>query len=387
MIAWRKEILENTFRALVVENWHKEGRLGIKSTEEILAQLNPRYRTNPFFIRAGVFILTLVVVTGVLGVLALMLAEWEEGIGFFLIFGSGVLLICLQLLVINDRKLFRSGMDEGILYYALLLLISGIMIGFETYDYWGGLGHSLILLPIFLVAAIVYVDGLLSIASMICLGLALFYAVLEIGVWGKMLMPFVMMAYALAIWNTGALLERTEKLFLWKDCLDWVKWTSMVLLALAGNYLVVRELGSMLLEAPLPADEEIPLAWFFYIYTFSVPLVYIFLGLKNKMNSLLNIGLGMVAIAIISIRFYYNQLGIEWLMVWGGLALALISYVALRYWKTDKHGITVRAWEYQQEDGTQLESVIIQQTLSKDADPEKLFGGGHFGGGGTGGSY
>jgi len=390
MIAWKKEELENTFAAAQIETWKAEGQMDGAEATALNEALQPRYRSNPIFIRIGVFLLTLVIASSALGIFGLMIgsALTSEGtIGILCLIGAGLLLALLHSFVINGQKHFRSGMDEALLYYALILFISGIIISLETYDWLEELGHTILIFPILLVAAIFYLDSLLAVLAVGCFGLIIFFTALEWDPWGKILMPFMMMIYASALWFLINKLEKIKNYKIWGDNMAWVKWTAMLLLALSGNYFVVRELGGMLLESPMPEGEEIPLFWFFYIYTFAIPLIYIFLGLRNKNLGLLNIGLGLVAVAVFTIKYYHHVMPIEWTLVIGGLAMVLVAYIALKYWKTDKHGISVKVETHQRGDGLRLESIIIQQTLGKSEDPEKLMGGGKFGGGGTGGNF
>ena len=142
----------------------------------------------------------------------------------------------------------------------------------------------------------------------------------------------------------------------------------------------------------LAEGEDIPLAFIFYALTALIPIGYIFMGLKNKDKVSLWIGLLLVAVAVLTFKYYFSLGHPEVTFTIAGTIMILIAYFSIRYLKTDKHGITFK--EDVDEDNflkTNAEALVIAQSFSQQVhSPQQAnndLGGGDFGGGGSGGKY
>ena len=123
-------------------------------------------------------------------------------------------------------------------------------------------------------------------------------------------------------------------------CWDIVLWLSMIVFYVAGNCFVVFEMSIEMLN--MESVSAIPFQWFFYAFTVLTPILYIYIGLKKRNLAFLNIGLAAIAAGVMSIRYYHNFMAFEFAMIIGGLALIGVAWSALRYWRNDKHGITIK---------------------------------------------
>lgn len=165
---------------------------------------------------------------------------------------------------------------------------------------------------------------------------------------------------------------------------------SLSTLYLSGNYLVVRQLSEILLNAEFSPGTDISFAYIFYAYTIAVPLVYIWLGLKSKELILIRTGIILEVAGVLSIRYYYSILPPETALILAGLVLSLTAWFTIRYLKVPRNGITLEDTpESRREEMEVLSSLVISQATSNLQSPDKptQFGGGESGGGGAGGGY
>ncbi len=84
--------------------------------------------------------------------------------------------------------------------------------------------------------------------------------------------------------------------------LDTLRMVTLLLGYLSVNYLVVREIASELMGLNVSLESDIPFAVVFYGLTFSLPLLYFFVGIKNKDRIILYTGLITLALGLSSIH-------------------------------------------------------------------------------------
>ncbi|HJS01753.1 MAG TPA: hypothetical protein VJ780_12545 [Flavobacterium sp.] len=218
------------------------------------------------------------------------------------------------------------------------------------------------------------------------------YSLFEMGSLGKTILPFALMIYALIIYFiSNRITQKIQFPFYHKGIL-LLKNFGLVLFYLSGNYLVVRELSEVLLETEIPANLDIPFAWFFYAFTVIVPVFYIVYGLKLQERILLWIGFLSGGFSIYTIRYYHQILPIEIALILGGLLLFAIAYFSIKKIKDKTSGITFQPDRFiNSGDFINAEALILTSQLG--LKPETTiespmeFGGGDFSGGGSSGSF
>jgi hypothetical protein len=299
-------------------------------------------------------------------------------------------LVALELLIKHSRH-YRSGVDNVLLYGALLSW--GFLISYTgRYIISGSLTSPTIwlwLLPMLvaLLAALVrYADPLVAATSFVA-ALALLANILLQSTLGRLLLPFGLMAAAGALLLVLRRLPARLDYFYYHSAGLVLRTLGLAALYLAGNYLIVREGNTQLLGSGGPSG-QIPLAPLFYIFTASIPLVYIGLGLRRHDRLLLTLGLLALAFSLFTLRYYRQLLPPEIAATLGGAVLLLGALVALRYLRTPRHGLTAAA-DAEATPHFNLESLVVAQTAHAPSAPETgfEFGGGHSGGGGAEGSY
>jgi hypothetical protein len=135
---------------------------------------------------------------------------------------------------------------------------------------------------------------------------------------------------------------------------------------------------------------QLPLGWFFWAFTFGVPAAFIFAGMQQKDRLLLDVGLGAVAGALFTFRYYFHVLPWEWAAVAGGAILFATAYFSIRYLRANEGRYTYEA----DGDATLLQEIeeqLIEQTIASQSPPAPVkkegFDGGQFGGGGAGSEF
>jgi hypothetical protein len=208
----------------------------------------------------------------------------------------------------------------------------------------------------------------------------------------KLIMPFVLMLFSAVLYFQIKKVKIKTKLFYWKSCMEAVEFLSLIIFYMACNYYVIRESSIEFFNMDLQIGEDIPLAFIFYILTASVPLGYIYFGLKQKDKTLLWSGLVLLAASSLTFKYYFSLGHPEIALTAAGIVLIGVSYFAIKYFKTPKHAITFE--EQIDEDSflkTNAEALIIVETLTQKNTPLTQngvdFGGGQSGGAGSGGSY
>jgi hypothetical protein len=166
---------------------------------------------------------------------------------------------------------------------------------------------------------------------------------------------------------------------------------ALVCFYLAGNYFVVREIGDNMFALNLKEGERIPFGWLFWALTVGIPMFYMLRGVQKKDAVFLRVGLLLLAVMVITIRYYYHVMPIEVALLLGGGVMIGVAYFLIRYLAQPRNGFT-----YEEEKDAspinklQVEALIINQTFSTPQAPETTgtkFGGGSGGGAGAGGDY
>ncbi len=169
----------------------------------------------------------------------------------------------------------------------------------------------------------------------------LFFQMFEFGDIGKAILPFTAMIFAaICYFSTKKLINNVVKSYYYNGLL-LANSFCLVLFYLSCNYLVVRELSVELLGTEVKPGADIPFAFFFYAFTFIVPIIYLIQALRTKDRIMLWISFLAIGFSIYTIRFYYAVLPIEVALTLGGLVLFAIAYFSIKKLKDKESGLNV----------------------------------------------
>jgi len=307
------------------------------------------------------------------------------------VFGAGMLLL-LEVLLRRDRPFFRAGLEEAVLYGALLSLLSGflVLIGFKSDP---NLALALFLGTVCALAALRYADSLLSAAALAWGFYALFDLCEGLGDRAQFILPLaVIVLSAMAVKASGWAL-RKDGLRYWEHLWKLLRFLTLLTAYAGGNYFVVREASRALFGLSLEEHQDIPMAAAFYAYTFALPLFYIAFGMMKRERLFLNAGLLIFAMAVFTYKYYHHVMSVEMGLTLAGLVLIGIAWIALKAFQAGRYGITAAPQPSSTRNGfLNAESLALLNTFAaKDAPtqaPEGFRGGGgNFGGGGAEGKF
>lgn len=386
-------------------SWQKRGLLTEPQLTTVRAAYPLDYYRPNIFLRITLFLFTGIGTLAGSGFLGLFLYE-----GLFHNSGSQeeALLVVTALLssagclfaleaAIRSSRLYHSGVDNALLYATLgwlLFLVLYVATKNEPDIYYGGFlllsPHItvalLLILALLLAATIRYADRVVAAAAYFTYLLFLANCCLQLP-GGRLLLPFVLMlASGGAYLLVRRLTHRPDYLY-YKPCLTLLKALALVTFYLGGNYWVVRE-GNALLSDAL-ASRQIPFAWVFYVFTATIPVVYVVVGLRRFDRIWLWVGLLIVGFSFFTLRYYRSLLPPEVAATLAGSVLVAAMLWVARYLRTPRHGLTAAPDGEEDNQKFNLESLIVAQTATvpQPGAPGFQFGGGSSGGGGADGSF
>ncbi|PXY46944.1 hypothetical protein [Flavobacterium hydrophilum] len=219
------------------------------------------------------------------------------------------------------------------------------------------------------------------------------YSIFEYLEAGQAILPFFMMFYAASTYfSCRKLIAGLTESYYYNGIL-LIKSISLILFYLSGNYLIVRELSASLTAGYYEISPEIPFAFFFWAFTFIVPVLYLVYSLQNKDRIMLWISFLAIAFSFYSFRFYHSVLPIEVALTLGGLIMFAVTFFFIRKLKTKESGLTFKPDRISNSNTfLNTEALIIASTFGikpevKPSESPMEFGGGGFSGGGSEGSF
>ncbi|WP_026703858.1 hypothetical protein [Flavobacterium soli] len=383
MIAYNKTLLENTFLVEEAIDLRKSGFIQNENLNSIKQQLTTLKTSRNIFVRAGFFLLGVLLYLSIIGLLFLIIMNSSsdfETIGFVVsIIGVAILeLLC-------NQNFFRHGLDDAFIIGAQLSFYSTIVADSDS-----PMGAFISMIIIGLAFAIRYVNTLsflIFLSGIVFLVSFLLIENTEISA----ILPFVLVTIAIGFYYIHQKFKDHQKLYLYEDLSEWFFIYTLFLGYVSVNYFVVRTLSEELLSADY-SKTDMPFGWMFYILMFVVPLAYILYSLKTKNRTMLYIGGLTFALSIATFRYYHSVLPAEWALILSGLGIFAFVYFVIQKIKTNETGIT---FQHDRTNDTamlnNIEAIIVNSQDIKHAEETQQstmpFGGGGFSGGGAGGSF
>ena len=167
--------------------------------------------------------------------------------------------------------------------------------------------------------------------------------------WGGfflMIMPFVFIIVFTAVYLLTLKLKRDEKFAVWNHNLIIVESLSLVIIYLAGNYLMVRELTVNMLGLVLEPGDDIPFAFLFYGLTILIPTAYLYRGIKKKDVVLLRTSLLVLAFSVFTFKYYYGFGHPEITLTLSGAILLTITFTFIQLPEINAQWIYTRKYTH-----------------------------------------
>lgn len=390
MIVHDKNLLNNLVLTEEADSLQNAGFIS-KEQKKIIRDKLPSFKIqNNILVRLGFFILGAFLYSSICGVISLMGFTSSErfflNIGCYLFAAVGI----GGAELLSSQKFYRHGLDDAFILGILLNVGFAVLITTDQYDI--GLTPAVFVA----IASFLTYQRYLHLVSMLVFCLAgsavLFYGMFEFGDIGKAVLPFTAMLAATGFYFfTKNKIKNLTKVYYYNGLL-LANSFCLILFYLSCNYLVVRELSAELLGTEILPGQDIPFAYFFYAFTFIVPVVYLVQALKTKDRIMLWISFLAIGFSIFTIRFYYSVLPIEAAMTIGGLVLFTIAYFSIQKLKNQETGLTFKPDRINNSSAIlNAQTLIVASTFGLKpevkVDSPMDFGGGGFSGGGSGESF
>ncbi len=397
MLAYNKDDLTALIVRENTNDWQEQGWGDAQLHQSIHEKFPLKFYSPNLFVRIGLFIFGNICISSAISFFFLLssIGSHSSEISIFIRLSicSVILFFVLEKLLRGNKPYYCAGLEEALLYSALGCFFFGMitLVGDLAKD-------NIWLMVLFIsvgcaIAAIRYIDSLLAIGAYGGLLYVLFDRSCAMGELAKSLLPFIAIAFAALMERGSHKLLKAEKFIYWEAIFTRLRFISLLLFYLGGNYFVVRELSVMVFQHAISAGENIPLAWVFYVFTVIIPLVYIVLGLIKKDRLVFWCSLLTLGFTVFTFKYYYNLGHPEITLTSAGLLLLFTASMTLKFFKNPRYGISTSLPPTKNKDGLlNMEALAVSASFAANSsgpsNPPNFKGqGGQFGGGGASGSY
>lgn len=395
MIIYNKKWLSNLIIQDQIAIAHNQGDINAEELKKIKEKYPVGFYSPNIFLRVGIFLLTLIILCFSMGLISLVAYDLKLLDSPYYYFFLGLINYTVLEYMVRVKHHYRSGADDALMWVAAGLFLTAYIflmdqIFLSKPDHPAALfmySFSFLLATYF---ALRFSDLLMAITAVLALAAFIFYAWLAIEFYAFDTLPFLMMSLSAVIYYTTKQLAASKKYPFYNNSITAVTIVSLLLFYLSGNFFIVRELGAEISNQPLQEAQPVPFAWFFWAWTFIIPVLYIGFGLKKKDVIQLRVGLVLIAAAAFTLKNYYDIMPSELLMLGAGTVLVAIAWSTIKYLKTPKKGFTsAEIDDGNALDSIQIESLIVGETFSgpQPGATGHQMGGGNFGGGGASGNF
>ena len=364
---------------LVAQSWVDKNLMTTNQFEDVKINFPESFYRPGIFIKIGLFLFTLVAGCFFAGFLSLFFLE-NGGKKIFSML-SLVCSICFFFVLeylIKERKLFHSGIDNALLYMATVAAVIALVTAFESLKTWQ---YCLFVLLITVIVSLRYAD-LVTVFAAVLTTFALFGDILLWFPLGKAVLPFATMILSAGIY----FLNTSESSVYYRESQTLIKVIVLLIFYLGGNYYVVREGNAIIADLPTPIAPQIPFAIVFYSLTAIIPLLYCYWGLRTKDRIFLIVGLVACAFSCFTYRYYFDFIPVEIALCAAGAALITLCTYCMNYFKSERFGLTDQMTK--KHSLVDLQAILIAHQFGQTPEEKNInFGGGNFGGGGSGDNY
>jgi hypothetical protein len=371
------------------KRWYHQGLISKTQLSNIQEAYPSGFYHPNIIIRILLFVATLLALSGITGLLTLMVADAGEQVIWPACIIYGIIsFFILEVLFITQNKHYKSGVTEALMYHACVFAIIGFA-GLTDFD-----NMLVILLVCFIIcsfAAIRYLDLINTVVAFISLAGILFYEFYEGGDIYQQVIPFVFIIFFTPVYFISKKMKNNQHAQNWINNLIVVESLSLLLIYASGNYLVVRELSTNLMGLAIEESSDIPFAFVFYFLTVIIPMSYLYFGIVKKDAVLLRVSLFVIAFSVFTFKYYYGFGHPEITLTLAGILLTGITLLLLNYLKIVRNGFTRENLLAEKWGDVNIQAILISQTMGGNQVGSTESGfkgeGGEFGGGGATGDF
>lgn len=388
MIIYNKDWLINKDIQEQIITAFKQGVITKEEQEVVINKYPVGFYSPNYFVRIGLGILTFITVLFTFGFFSLLGSSFSENITGLLVITGMVCYMALEFMVRQNNH-FCSGVDDVLLYTAVLLIIYGICHGPFSINLTSASIIALLYFVSTLLVSLRFIDRITTAATYISFFAFVFYSYLHLGNIAKATMPFVVIILSTLAYFFAIAAGKNKKWLHYYSCLSVIKILSLITFYVGGNYYVIRELSDSMFQLHLKPTDSITLGWFFWIWTLTVPIFYVINGIIKKERYFIHVGIILLVVSIATIRFYHQVLPVEAAFLLGGSVLIAIGYGLMKYLETPKNNFTASQIN-DDKNFANIEALIAVSVASTNIIPAQHnteFGGGSSGGAGASRTY
>lgn len=389
MIVFDRNKLQNSVLTEEADSLKNAGFIGKEQLDFIKKELPVLNSHKNILVRIGFFLLGSFLYSSICSAISLLGLSAIDRTWEIFPFVFGIIGIAgSEFLAKKDY--YNHGLDDAFILGTILNFGAAVSI---TTDFHSLLPVSIVVTIISLIMFLRYIHLVSALLFYLALTITLGYAIFEYLEAGQAILPFFMMFYGAGTYFSCKKLNKNLIEPYYSNGIRLIQSVSLILFYLSGNYFIVREFSASLLNTYYEISPEIPFAFFFWAFTFIVPLCYLLYSLKNKDRIMLWISFLAIGFSFYSFRYYHSILPIQVALTLGGLILFGISFFFIRKLKTKESGLTFKPDKISNSNTfLNAEALIIASTFGmkpevKAPDSPMEFGDGGFSGGGSGGTF
>lgn len=358
MKAYSDNDLHNLYLREQLSEAYSNGCITAEQHKELHESATVNLYTPNIFIRIGLALLTIVIVSFSAGLVAL-LTDGGGAPSVFSIMLGGFSYGALELLL-SAKKHYNSGVDNILLIATVLFIVTGVAIAFH--DLNTGANTAMYFTACIVCSYLCYrftdaLMGAAAVVSLVMLSIVLFSSFLPIPIahLPALLVCFLIYRYANKIANN-------DSSIIYHSVFRSVALTALILFYLCGNILVIHEISSELTgnAGAIYFVSNI----FYWTWTMLMPVVYISFGIRKRDIVLIRTGVLLVAVAVMTFRYYHSVMSVEAAMIIAGGLSLIISYFLIQYLRTPKHGFTFQP-EAKAHSELDVEDLVTERVVNR----------------------
>lgn len=359
------------------------GHISKKEYDEIKYHHPIQLYSPNLFVAIGLLLLTFIIFFGAAGLGALILGPYFRSSTLFLLLA--IISYASLEYICSVKKHKNSGTDIALMTITTLSLMAGldILIATRTED----IIISFLLLLLFIWFTYRYVNLLSGIASAVALIVFVFNLFTSLGDFTIFTFPFVLMMLSAGLYIFSVRRLKVNFFYSYYSIFKAISLVGLIALYAAGNYFVVAYIVAN--HYFITSQSVLSFGLLFWLWTFFIPAVYFYTGFKKKNLLFIRTGIGLMIVSVITFRLYYQILSIEYVCLIFGVLLIILSYYFMQLFKKGKFGFIYKETRTESTKLEDLEAFAVSQIAMPQQAPDETtkFGGGNFGGAGSGSSF
>ncbi len=390
MIAYNKTWLHNLFVNEQAAEVFEENCISKTEKEAIDINHTDRFYTPNLFIRIGLFLLTCIAASFVVGFFTLLFLNGIEQNFFVVLILVGIAAFVGLNFFIKKQQHYKSGVDD-----ALIWIVASCLIFIpETISnvHFNILQNTVLAFVISTILFIRYADMLLASISLLCLNVILIILYYPISNFTKANFPLLLLFINVLIYFLLKKYCNKNKFSAYRHVIESLEITNLICIYASINFFVLQEIKDyFFINYAVSKVNFSLLNMVCWVGTVFIPLLYLYKGIKQKNILQIRVGLVLIAAMVFTVRYFYSVLPLEIAMILGGIILIIASYFLGKYFSNSKFGFTsLQKSNSKKLSIANLESLIIAETFGHSNTSQEqttIFGGGSGDGGGASGSY